>query len=404
MKTTHAIGLFVAAVVLLSGCSETVDIKPVVEVMGRPAMNAAVGVYHSPEFRNYQFTADVYGNGFTFIFPLGSSSEAMLKSLYPKVFKSIKEVNAMPTGASDAKDVATVLVPEIESFQFPLQCLLGPYWAEIRYRFTLYSPQGEKLISWTAKGWGEGGDGTLYGEFGPIADATNMAMQMAAMKFVSSFDQVPEVKRWKTGMPMDGAVADPQLQVFAPSPGGSGEEFDAGYPGVVAVHGHMNADPRKDNPQGKKALVEVGIRAIELTIRNDGIADLLVDPLQIAWTPDGKKEVFPVSVSLISSVMTNRHLKIGPVATGTGVAALPSLLISLYNASATMDEEKQIKENLALFGRRELKEAIIRPSETINGLLYFPTALESGTDAINIPVIDVENAVCYMVHVPTALR
>ena len=404
MKTTRATGMLVAVVLLLSGCSSTVDIKPVVEAPQRPTMNSVVGVFHSPEFKNYQFTADVYGNKHTFIFPLGTSSDAMLKSLYPKVFKSVKEVNGMPTEATGNTGVAAVLVPEIESFQFPLQSLLGPYWAEIQYRFTMYSPKGEKLISWTAKGWGEGGDGTMYGEFGPIADATNMAMQMAAMKFVSSFDQVPEVKRWEMGMPMEGAVADSSLQVLTPSPSGKRDEFGAEYPGVVAVHGNMNADPRKDYPQGKKALVEVGIRAIELTIRNDGNTDLLVDPLQIVWTPDGKKEVFPVSVSLISSVMTNRHLRVGPVAGGTGAAAIPALLISLYNASATKDEEKQIKENLALFGRRELKETVIGPSESVNGLVYFPTAPESGTDILNIPVIDTENAVCYMVNVPAAMR
>ena len=66
--------------------------------------------------------------------------------------------------------------------------------AEITYRFTLYSPQGEKITSWTIKGAGEEaerpGDPSFH-----VIRAVDEAQHDAATKFINGFPQVPAVKQ-----------------------------------------------------------------------------------------------------------------------------------------------------------------------------------------------------------------
>ena len=77
--------------------------------------------------------------------------------------------------------------------------------------------------------------------------------------------------------------------------------------------------------------------------------------------------------------------------------------MDLLKQDAMMDEEEQIKANLAAFRRREMKETWLSPGETIEGRVYFPMAETSPGGELRIPVIAAEKAVRYIVRVPAAL-
>lgn len=394
--------LLAILVSMLSGCSSTLSLKPAISTPpGLRKLQVHAGFFHSSAFCAYQQTADVYGNKHTFVFPIGAASDTLFKSVYPDVFQRVTSLKNRTVESSAAEKVAVVIEPEIESFQFPLQSLMGPYWAEIIYRFTLYASDGKRLVSWTAKGWGEGGDGRVYGEFGPIAEATDNAMQSAARKFIRSFEHVPEVKRWAAGMPAEGATAFAGNQVARFSETAGAGVVEGSYKGVVTVSVKLNADPGTQASGSDSALARVGISAVEVLVKNEGQNHLLLDPSNMVWAPAGRQEIFPVPVSLIAAALTTRYGRIGPVATGVGPAALPALFTSLANAAAIAAERKEIASNLEVYGRKELHETVLQRAETVAGLAYFPAEINgSGGGELRVPVIDVDSAVRYVVHLP----
>jgi len=155
----------------------------------------------------------------------------------------------------------------------------------------------------------------------------------------------------------------------------------------------------------KSALTRVGVSAIELLVKNEGHHMLFLDPLNIVWAPSGEQEVLPLPASLISSALTTRYARIGPISTGVGLAALPALFASLVNASADAAERKEITSNLKVYSREELHEVMLQRAESVAGLVYFPAGLNDAVSGeLRVPVIDVDTAIRYVVRFPVNIR
>lgn len=185
-----------AAAALASGCAHAIPLTP---TMSRPPtvrqVPLAVGVFYSPEFRNY--THSGWRGGDRWDFPLGEASVKLFDQAFPIMFESLVPVSSRPPLAPDGRKLAAVIEPKIEGFDFNLPFIkTGTYSAEITYRFTLHSMEGEPFASWTVKGVG-----AKPGQFGfefarwP-GEAADLAMQDAATKLVTGFWDVPEVRLW----------------------------------------------------------------------------------------------------------------------------------------------------------------------------------------------------------------
>ncbi len=75
--------------------------------------------------------------------------------------------------------------------------LVGNYSVDITYRFTLYTPEGDQIVSSTFMGQGK--KFAYLGGFSPHqapGEATSLAMQEAAEKFMSDFPNLPQVQQW----------------------------------------------------------------------------------------------------------------------------------------------------------------------------------------------------------------
>lgn len=388
--------------ILVCGCSSRVKLQP--SVASHPnfeRLPISVGFYHAQEFLTYQRSFDAYGNGHQFIFPLGSASDALFREIYPKIFEDVEQVDALPSKAAPSEKLVGVIAPEIEDFQFPLQNLKGPYWADIIHRFKVYSPEGKVLLSWKAMGWGESGDGSIYGEFGPIADSADKAMQDAASRFIRSFKDVPEVKRWLCGMPIEGATASPDKQLTRPSLNlaeGSTEYF---YEGVVAVRAKTLLEPGYQTATEKISRNKAAIVGIELFIENTGSRQLVLHPSNISLELEHEQEINSVPASFVASAITTHYVMIGPVAPGTGLAAIPSLIVSLINAASSEAERRELKSNLEKYRNQELHDAVLREAESIRGLVFFRVMpAKSVSGELKVPVIETESATRYLIRIP----
>ena len=177
-----------------TGCTHTIPLKAVLD---RPPVavqaSLAVGVYYSPEFRTYE--EKIWRGGDRWDFALGEASVRLLAQAWPFLFESNASVPSRPPLQTGQPKLAAVIEPKIEAFDFSLPFLkTGTYTAEITYRMTLYSPEGESLVSWTVRGQGAkpGQAGFEFARW--PGEAADLAMQDATMKLVSGFRDVPEVR------------------------------------------------------------------------------------------------------------------------------------------------------------------------------------------------------------------
>lgn len=187
--------LLVVAILLVS-CTHTIPLKATIEPpLDVTQVPVAVGVYYSPEFRAYEHAGSRGGD--RWVFPLGPASMTLFDQAFPRVFASTQPVQSRPPLPTGDVELAAVIEPKIETFDFGLPFLkTGTYTAEITYRFTLYSPRGDPIASWLVKGVGaKPGEGGFEFARWP-GEAADLAMRDAATKFLTGFGEVPEVQRW----------------------------------------------------------------------------------------------------------------------------------------------------------------------------------------------------------------
>jgi len=221
---TRHLGILLAAAIL-TGCY-TVPLTPnpaLERPLGWRPLPIAVGIHYSPEFRahthkewkNYDIRWD---------FPLGRASVPLLDRAFAILFESPRTLDRRPPLPAAAPAVAGAIEPVIEEFTFgvPMVVKTGTYRAAITYRFTLYSPSGERLGAWTVQG--EGAKTVPVQLFesahGP-GEAADRAMEDAARKLISGFRQVPAVSAWLRHTGVRDTGPPPTLKAQPATPGTS---------------------------------------------------------------------------------------------------------------------------------------------------------------------------------------
>lgn len=396
---TAAFAVLVA--LILPGCATTVRLAPENSQSALPAkVQKSVAYFHDPDFRSFQQSADAYGNRHEFVFPIGAASHKLFESTYPRVFAEAVAVEAAPRETLPPGRFDAILRPKIEAFHFPLQNLKGPYWAELIYRFTLYTPEAKALHSWTVRGWGIAGDGNAYGEFGSIGEAVDKAMTDAEEKFIASFHNVPEIRRWTVGVPMTGATASSDEQRLGDIQEPERNVREGRYEGVVAVAAGIErplivpTPGEEQTPSGKL----VGIR---IRIANEGHRRLFIDPSDIVFTTSARAEITPMPGEAVAAAITPRHGRLHPIAPGFRISALTNLVIGLMNAAANSAEQKSLQANLERWRGKELQAAVLNAGSAVEGIAFFPLPAATGQSGnLKVPVIDLDTSTRYIVSIP----
>jgi hypothetical protein len=186
--------LLLGAFLVVLGCAHSIPMKGVLETppaVGKIPLN--VGVYYSPEFRNYKHEGARGGDRWEF--PLGSASVSLFDRVFSETFISTMTVESRPPLSGSKLDA--VIEPRIEAFDFNIPYLkTGTYTAEITYRFTIHSIKGDPVTSWTVQGSAakRGQAGFEFARW--PGEAADLAMQDAATKFMKGFYDVPGLQRW----------------------------------------------------------------------------------------------------------------------------------------------------------------------------------------------------------------
>jgi hypothetical protein len=131
----------------------------------------------------------------SFMFTFTIASALKFSEVYSTMFQSVESVDRVPPGLIKGPPLDGIIEDQIDSFEVrELPSRTKTVKAEVTYRFTLYSLQGEKISSWTVKGSGEEakrpGDPNFH-----VLRAIDEAQHDAATKFINGFPHVPAVKQ-----------------------------------------------------------------------------------------------------------------------------------------------------------------------------------------------------------------
>jgi hypothetical protein len=361
-----------------------------------PQIQLTVGVYQSPEFCAYEPIAQPCR------FLVGQASASLFQELFPKAFKKVVWVEGPVPIATAETQLSAVIEPQIDEFQvfvvkMPTLAARGvlKVWAEIHYGFTVYSPDGAVLASWTAKGVGES-TGDLA-----MSQAVNYAMQEAAWRFITSFNEVPEAKRWVQGLPQKGAMAQKTKQTTRPDAEGA---VLGTYPSVVEVSADTNSKPEGQSAEVHASLKAAGLLAVRVSIKNQGSNRLLLRRRDISLVRNDGTMISSLPASTFSVLgVKPRTVVFGSDYYRGGIWSLPFMLADLGPIES---ERKDREVNLSIYRDKELYDATLTKGRSVQGYVYFVVP-EGGANLedlkLVVPVIDFDAATWYIVRLPMAL-
>ena len=202
-STTTARWLLLGASLLLSACANEVVVKgnfptPVLE-----KLPYTIGVYFDPEFRSHEFFDEATTREETdWLVSTGAAQVDMYSTLLPGMFEKVVMLNDLPrrerVEAVGDEGIDAVLVPHVAELQYsiPTHTKINVFEIWMRYRYELYSPDGELLADWTMTSYGKTPTAFMQSAEAAVNLAAVVALRDAGANFALNFTSVPEVKIW----------------------------------------------------------------------------------------------------------------------------------------------------------------------------------------------------------------
>jgi hypothetical protein len=179
---------------VLAACSD-VSIKPEAH-LPKPLitpMPAAVGLIIPVETRKYLDRQTRFGTDWKV--DLGPGEVKLMRDTFTDLFQHVAQFEDLES-AKAAKDLQALFETRVDQYSFVTSRETGGrYFAvTIQYRINLYTPQGEKVDSYTLTGYG---NSLAMGRSGgkPLTQATVAAMRDAAAKFLVQFPDQPPAQQ-----------------------------------------------------------------------------------------------------------------------------------------------------------------------------------------------------------------
>jgi len=149
-----------------------------------------VGLIIPAETRNYIDRETRYG--IEWKIDLGPGEVKLMRDTFTDLFQRVEEFKDLESAKTAALDLKALFETRVDQYSFVTSRETGGryYAVTIKYRINLYTPQGEKVDSYTLTGYG---NSLAMGMSGgkPLIQATTAAMRDAAAKFLVQFPDQP---------------------------------------------------------------------------------------------------------------------------------------------------------------------------------------------------------------------
>jgi hypothetical protein len=194
----------VAALASLSGCSTVrLEARPNIPQPVITKIPVSVGLFMPIEFSSYVYKGDRYG--FKWEVTMGAAQSEGVSRLFAAMFENVVPVDNITAAAATAPGIRAILEPAVEDFSFitPRDAGTQFYAVSIKYRVSVYTPDGRLAESWPFTGYGIVPATGMSAEK-PLARATSLAMRDAAAKLVVEFREQAIIR----GLLPDGPKPD----------------------------------------------------------------------------------------------------------------------------------------------------------------------------------------------------
>jgi hypothetical protein len=206
-KLLKITGVWMGILSMLGGCAgATVAVPTNFPVPLVQKFPLDIGVHLSSELTDFAYEQDLGQSG-EFRIELGAAQESMFQNLFTGMFDKVVLVEDPKEGV---EDVAGVIVPEIVELQFstPAQTRSDYFEVWIRYKFELFSRDGQLLGDWPLMAYGKANTQN-YGlsPTQPTLRAAALAACRDAMAFFTvNFRSIPTVQRWLAAELLGGSI------------------------------------------------------------------------------------------------------------------------------------------------------------------------------------------------------
>lgn len=187
----------VAIALLLSTCGvQSIIIDGAFPTPAVSPVDINLGVYYSPEFREFAFIEYSEEGKEEYNISSGGTHMNLFNSLLSGMFSSVTILSDLEGSQLNAIDA--IFIPNIEEFQLalPQKTRLGSYEVWIKYNMRLLAPNGGYIADWILTSYGRAPDESFQSVESGVNDATVGALRDLASSFSLGFSSVPEVKEW----------------------------------------------------------------------------------------------------------------------------------------------------------------------------------------------------------------
>ncbi|MDX1484356.1 MAG: hypothetical protein R3229_07735 [Alphaproteobacteria bacterium] len=409
----HRRALHWGALVVLAGCTTTVDLNPkIAQHHVGEKFSPAVGVYFSPELRSFNAGETKEFSLIEESIPVGKASVALFKDVLPSMFEGVEEVSRRPTASQPSAHLAAVIEPRITHFKLEkIGTGAGMYWADVRYRLAVYGRDGREIAGWSVEGRGASGEKikSLFGD--RRADAIERALETAGARLAASFSEVPEAANWRRGRKAGGPAGGPAPQIAMAHPKDGGAP-GRGHAGVAAVFIDSHHAPDfaseniAENTRNSAAL------SVNIAVRSVGDRRLLFRRSKVALVfPDGRAFA-PVPGDLLAARMTKRKTRVAPVGNAGGAGGTLGVVVAIFNVMAGFHNYGVIEAETAetnlyklILKKDEIADGVVTPGKPATGYVHFDLPPSRRAESLSgatllVPVVALDTVTRYVVSLP----
>lgn len=244
----------IAAWAALSGCSTVrLEARPNIPQPVITKIPVSVGLFMPLEFSSYVYKGDRYG--FKWEVTMGAAQSEGVSRLFAAMFDTVVPIDNIATAATTAPGIRAILEPAVEDFSFvtPRDAGTQFYAVSIKYRVSVYTPDGRLAESWPFTGYGIVPAAGMSAEK-PLARATALAMRDAAAKLVVEFREQAIIRGLLPDAPKPDALGGAPIPEVAASEPGAGAA--PAEPAAASVAPTAQETPATPPPPGEAAAAE----------------------------------------------------------------------------------------------------------------------------------------------------
>lgn len=342
-QTSFCKAVVLTFVVLATGCATTrtttITLDPPLDnLAAQTPLPIKAGVYYSPEFSNFQYERDFLDSKLAV--QLGSASVRLFDRVLRVSFKEVVRLDGIPAGLSPKPAQVDVIVePRIEAFHQRSGFEGDSERSSVTYQLRLYDPYGlpigvrfirGKAARDKLSGWENPSNANLR----DAADKVPGALR----DMWSSYQSVRTAKAGST--PIDAA------------------RFE--------IQAHRAENPLQVSPDIRLPLVENGVVAISVWVRNNGVDPVLLRDHDFALVLPTGRTLAPAPMFAILQPFERQSGASDAVAAVAG-----SMLGILAGMSESAEQVERRAIVINMLNEKGFRDRMLRAGESAQAIVFF---------------------------------